>query len=266
MRKLHIHILERLGVQPADGVSFSDEERLRVRIKKDTMYFHKVLRLNYTSYDRRRQQDIINPATKADIMMLADPADQNTHPYYYARVLSIFHVKRVTRIRRKISPSGDLVDPFRPSSLYQVGFADANDPEAFAFVSPDNGLRAVQLVPNFVRRKTNNKLYKSIARRPSEGDLDWFRFYVNSFVDRDMFHRFTGNGIGHRSTYQATKIFREQCDRAYGAWVPGAANKMDEEDIDLDETDFEDDDPRPTADDSDEEDEEEEDVLDEGSE
>ncbi|KAF9019580.1 hypothetical protein BDZ89DRAFT_924735, partial [Hymenopellis radicata] len=98
------------------------------------------------------------------------------------------------------------LDEARPAGfvhrrLYQVGFADANDPEAFAFVSPDNGLRAVQLVPNFVRRKTNNKLYKSIARRPSEGDLDWFRFYVNSFVDRDMFHRFTGNGIGHRSTY-----------------------------------------------------------------
>ncbi|KAF9006278.1 hypothetical protein BDZ89DRAFT_966089, partial [Hymenopellis radicata] len=76
-----------------DGMSFSPEERRQVSIDKDMMYFHKVLRLNYTSYDRRRQQDIINPSTKADIMMLADPADQKTHPYYYARVLSIFHVR-----------------------------------------------------------------------------------------------------------------------------------------------------------------------------
>ncbi|KAF9031425.1 hypothetical protein BDZ89DRAFT_1131923 [Hymenopellis radicata] len=64
IRKLHIHVLERLGIEPADGMSFTKEERLEADIKEDMMYFHKVLRLNYTSYDRRRQQDIINPSTK----------------------------------------------------------------------------------------------------------------------------------------------------------------------------------------------------------
>lgn len=40
------------------------------------------------------------------------------------------------------------------------------------------------------------------------------------FVDRDMFMRFTGYGIGHKATYHATKMFREDIDAAFGKWTP----------------------------------------------
>ena len=56
------------------------------------------MRLNYTTYDVRRAQDIINPSTSnCNIMILADQissdlAPVSPHPYLYAQVLGIFHI------------------------------------------------------------------------------------------------------------------------------------------------------------------------------
>ena len=56
------------------------------------------MRLNFTTYDVRRAQDIINPSTSnCNIMILADQissdlATVSPHPYLYAWVLGIFHV------------------------------------------------------------------------------------------------------------------------------------------------------------------------------
>ena len=52
------------------------------------------MRVNYTTYDMRRDQDTINPRTHADVMVL-NPGDEESederHPYWYARVCGIFH-------------------------------------------------------------------------------------------------------------------------------------------------------------------------------
>lgn len=51
-----------------------------------------MLHINFTSYNVRCNQDTINPHTNSNIMMLAsDPDDE--HPYLYAWVIGIFHVK-----------------------------------------------------------------------------------------------------------------------------------------------------------------------------
>ncbi|TFY50777.1 hypothetical protein EVJ58_g10894, partial [Rhodofomes roseus] len=46
---------------------FGPAERRRLAIAKDRMYLHKVLRVNYTTYDMRRGQDSINPRTHPNI-------------------------------------------------------------------------------------------------------------------------------------------------------------------------------------------------------
>ena len=59
------------------------------------MYRHHLARFNYTTYDVRRSQDVINPGTThRDIMLLANDGDKSNadHPFYYARVLGIYHV------------------------------------------------------------------------------------------------------------------------------------------------------------------------------
>ena len=48
------------------------------------------MRINYDTYDMRREQDSINPDSHPDIMMIA-PGSYG-HPCYYARTLAIFHV------------------------------------------------------------------------------------------------------------------------------------------------------------------------------
>ncbi|KAH7917181.1 hypothetical protein BV22DRAFT_1052620, partial [Leucogyrophana mollusca] len=67
-----------------------------VYIKAERMYRHNMLRLNYTTYDVRRAQDMINPSTsKCNVMLLANTVDSEIigqHPYLYARVLGIYHV------------------------------------------------------------------------------------------------------------------------------------------------------------------------------
>ena len=52
------------------------------------------MRVNYTTYDMRRDQDSLNPRTQADVMLLAheDLTARNSHPYWYARIIGLFHV------------------------------------------------------------------------------------------------------------------------------------------------------------------------------
>ncbi len=75
----------------------TDEDSLPVSwldsfdIKDDRIYSHKTIRFNYPTYDMRRAQDTVNPRTHADIALLArdDPTDD--HPYWYARVVGVYH-------------------------------------------------------------------------------------------------------------------------------------------------------------------------------
>ena len=61
---------------------------------------HKVIQFNYTTYDMRQDQDILNPGTlHCNVMVLApseamDPSS-DVHPFLYARILAIFHVNVV---------------------------------------------------------------------------------------------------------------------------------------------------------------------------
>ena len=70
---------------------FTDEERANMIIINNHMYRHRVVRVNYTTYNNRREQDTINPHTRADIMMLSSEDGGDSHPYWYAHILNIFH-------------------------------------------------------------------------------------------------------------------------------------------------------------------------------
>ena len=74
-----------------DKHDFSNEDLLCVNIKDNCTYFHNTLGINYMTYDLQRDQDSINPLRHSDIMMLSHE-DERTHPYWYARVVHIFHV------------------------------------------------------------------------------------------------------------------------------------------------------------------------------
>jgi hypothetical protein len=160
------------------------------------MFRHKVLRINYTTYDMRRSQDCINIESQPDIMLLAP--DDDDHPFVYARVIGIYHAKFrhpalgdrakqmdflfVRWIRRDLS----YVAGWSHRRLHRVSFAP-QDEEAFGFVDPREVVRAVHLIPAFLEGYTTDYLERStiartirMAPKGSQSDEDdWSYFYVN---------------------------------------------------------------------------------------
>ena len=93
--KLKDHLLSRIQGDEwrGDGLQFQDEVRRDLHFVNNRMYNHKTIRFNYTTYDMRRDQDSVSPDTHADVMVISHKDDEtNRHPYWYARVLRIFHV------------------------------------------------------------------------------------------------------------------------------------------------------------------------------
>ena len=110
--------------------------------------------------------------------------EDERHPYWYAKVLGIFHVNV------RISGPGNFEvmrmdflwvhwfgrDPdhsggFKKHRLHRIGLLDSTDPESFGFINPSDVLRAIHLIPAF-----------SIAKTPAppedldtdENDTDYF--------------------------------------------------------------------------------------------
>ena len=95
--RLKDHLLGRYNDVPFDGEdhAFSDKERDSISFVGNRMYKHDVLRINYTTYDLRRAQDSINVRTHPYVMTLGhedEEGDTTRHPYWYAKILGIFHV------------------------------------------------------------------------------------------------------------------------------------------------------------------------------
>ncbi|KAF8546686.1 hypothetical protein OG21DRAFT_1501891 [Imleria badia] len=165
--------------------------------------------------------------------MLLSQEDEHSHPYWYARVCAIFHmlveyrpdvqsafskpewmdVLFVRWFRRDINfDSG-----WDAKRLPRIQFFDAEHPaEAFGFVHPDSVIRGIHLIPTFTAGPTHELLsYDSFVRQDLlaegwESQLDWRFFYVNIFVDRDIFMRFRGGGVGHKITRDWDKLLQRE--------------------------------------------------------
>ncbi|TBU55610.1 hypothetical protein BD310DRAFT_825501, partial [Dichomitus squalens] len=217
---LREHLAQRFvgqGAELEDGLS--DEHTSGVQILNDRLYQHKTIRVNYTTYDMRREQDSINPRTHADIMLLSPESDDDA--FWYARVLNIFHANvryrgpgstRATRKWQRIDFvwvrwfERDLAyrAGFQHRRLPRLQFVDANDPEniPFGFIDPCDIIRAAYIIPAFEHGGTTDLLGPStLARRlkdDDDEDDDWCYFYVCMWANRDIYMRHLGGGVGHR--------------------------------------------------------------------
>ncbi|KAJ6549892.1 hypothetical protein B0H19DRAFT_857319, partial [Mycena capillaripes] len=198
--RLKSHLLGRLLDVPYDGdeIEYSLQDLADVNIVGERLYTHKVLRVNHTRYDVRRDEDRLNPRTHPDFMVLAheDEDDTTAHPYWYGRIISIFHasVRHVgprSKSRSKIHRMAflwvrwfgrDLTCPGgwlfkRP---HGIGFVDASQPDsgAFGFLDPAEIIRAAHLVPAFHYERTSALLGPSVARIfDGDNDEDYVYYY-----------------------------------------------------------------------------------------
>ncbi|KAK7064901.1 hypothetical protein R3P38DRAFT_3302318 [Favolaschia claudopus] len=235
--KLKNHVLSRLAHPDQSGEEeFSAEEQRSLLISSNRLYRHKILRVNYTTYDVRQGQDSMNPRRQADVMTLG-PEDDTSHPFSYCRVLGIFHVDVVHNVTgaSKVPTTVEVlwVRRFRRDTSYRAGFKakrlhrlqflPGDSPDAFGFLNPDEVIRGVHLIPAFAHGRTHDLLRRSsldhdddddewevvedkddpewrslaLENEPEHKDGEWWYHYVNTFVDRDMYMRYLGGGIGH---------------------------------------------------------------------
>ena len=219
MYNLKAHLLERLR-NLASLPELPDLTRTDISsvcILDDVIFIHKVMRINYDTYDMRREQDSINPSNHADVMMLAPEGSE--HPYLYARVLGVFHVNAYIA-----TPNTTRVEP-RLLHVVWVRWFEVNtrapgiaqkrltrlswvphDEGAFDFVSPDDILRACYIVPRFAGGHSNTALPgTSMVRRQRDGGFadDWTEHYVVQWVLLAFFTRLSSLTSTHEASLTA---------------------------------------------------------------
>ena len=195
MQALKDHLLSRLLGLDYDGdeETFTPEQRTSVRLLNlSSVIESKLLRINYTTYDIRRAQDVIRTSRGGVIMT---SSRDEAHPFWYAQIIRAFRVQ-VLFCPDGIRPSMQNMDVLwvrwlgidqdhrwglRKARLPKVGFVpDRPDHIPFGFLEPSLVIRGCHLIPAFSDGRTSELLQKgaSLARLPGEAD-DWAAFYVN---------------------------------------------------------------------------------------
>jgi hypothetical protein len=177
-----------------DEENFSDADRNTVHIVNNRIYSVKVLRVNFTTYDVRRDQDSMNPRTHCDVMVASREDLENGHPFWYARILGVFHAqvfhtgplannRSLQHLEFLWVRWFGMVEGNRYGAKYarlpKIGFLDETDPSAFGFLDPSLVIRGCHLIPAFADGRTQDLLTskKSLGRPIGETD-DWAAFYV----------------------------------------------------------------------------------------
>jgi hypothetical protein len=125
-------------------------------------------------------------------MVLLHETDEAQHPYWYARIIRIFHVDIWDYNASMAKPHQmNLLfvhwfghDPsynfgFSAKWLPRIGFLRGNNPCTFGFLDPDVVIRGVHLIPGFEHGQTNKFLPESFVRHKADLGKDWLYFYVN---------------------------------------------------------------------------------------
>jgi hypothetical protein len=168
-----------------------------VVFKGNRIYRHRLLRVNYTTYDLRRESDAVNPRTDhRDIMLLSRSGldESSQHPFCYARVLGIFHANIIftgtgsrdyqsRRIEflwvRWFEVLEDRPSGWQHLAFDTLRFVPMAEEDAFGFVDPADVLRACHLIPSFADGMLHpDGIAASSCARDSE---DWKHYYINRY-------------------------------------------------------------------------------------
>lgn len=210
----HIELLKSLVKTSTEEPDFlgtpeaiSDAEK--VYFHSDRLYEHNTLHINYTSYDLRRETDVINPKTsRRHVMCLRqaedDPDDAPSpeaqghspsssshssqpppsHRFIHARVLGIFHTNVVYRgrgaldLRRRrfdflfVRWFTFVEDEPAQGSLDRLELSPLSSPDAIGFLDPADVLRASHIIPRYALGPVYPDNDGSHRLYPSKGQSD----------------------------------------------------------------------------------------------
>jgi hypothetical protein len=226
-----IPTLERLVKEDssAGSVDTSANDRDRIVIDKERLYQHQILNVHFTSYEGRRERDIVNPNTsRRDIMCLIAPdtsddedasvegakagkeADTSEeagsapkHRFCYGRLLGIYHVNVIYSGRGSLDRRPRRFDllwvrwfeeiggpnSWSDGQLDRLRFYPLHSPDAVGFLDPSHVLRACHLISRFSLGKVEG--HAPEYSRIAKADEDWVEYLVNRWV---YFHLFDARG------------------------------------------------------------------------
>lgn len=183
---------------PDSGSSADLNETDFVYFKSDSIYHHKLLRFNFTTYAVRRRTDIVNPGmSRHNVMLLADCPDGNSHPFLYARVLGAYHANVIysgpgmrdykarhfdflwVRWYEVIDP-GSSESGWSSSTLDSVRFPPLHNNESFGFVDPIDVLRGCHIIPAFSTGKRPET--RVDVSRCAKDSKDYKRYYIGRYA------------------------------------------------------------------------------------
>lgn len=120
------------------------------------------MRIRFTTYDVRRDEDTIRAKTPKGNIMVLDPGyihgASDHHPYRYAHVLGIYHANVIY-----VGPGNSDFSPARLDFLWvrwfqwngtrdglpNLSYPPVSDPQAFSFIDPNEVVRACHIMPRF---------------------------------------------------------------------------------------------------------------------
>jgi hypothetical protein len=151
------HLLHRLDPDKfwTNETLITAHKRNMVTFVNNRIFKHKVMRINYTTYDLRRAQDSLNSCTHADFMTL--PCDihsgstNDDFPYQFGRIIGIFHAMvlyngtglQLSKLQhmeflfvRWFTIDQRYRGGWKSKRLHQIRFVNGDDDTAFGFLDP----------------------------------------------------------------------------------------------------------------------------------
>lgn len=168
------------------------------------------MRIKYTTYDTRRDEDIIHLDTDRCNAMFLNPLHSfgsSSHPFSYGKVIGILHgeVGYVGDIGRRGNDYFYLPMEFLwirwytvhasadDATLDQVELLPIDASGAHSFVDPLEVMRACHLIPNFNEghRYPDNQGKSAVAGDSS----DWEKYFINRYESWTLVHRIKADTI-----------------------------------------------------------------------
>ncbi|KAF8223971.1 hypothetical protein L208DRAFT_1314114, partial [Tricholoma matsutake] len=158
-------------------------------------YNHQLVQINYTAYDVRRAQDVLNPNTTHHNIMLLNSMGEQCHPYLYACILGIYHANiiyvgpgMVDYSPRRLDflwvrwyqhwevADGSDIMGWKAHHLDQLSFPPMASEDAFGFVDPSDVLQSCHVIPQFAKGKRHSDGV-ALSKCARDGE-DWKEYYV----------------------------------------------------------------------------------------
>lgn len=202
------HLLPRmkrlLQIEADAQVSGGSTMPVQIFFKGERMYSHKIARFNYTTYDVRRAQDVVNPATShCNVMLLSEAGSSfaseapleleasHPHPYLYARVIGIYHANVIYTGPGMLDYTPHRMDFLwvrwynyqdaeNTARLGRLSFPPITSDGAFGFVDPADVIRGCHVIPRF----SQGKQYPTGTgfSRLAHDSHDWTAYHISRYV------------------------------------------------------------------------------------